>query len=356
MNLPKTIDILTIVGARPQFIKASVVSAALKRAGLSEVILHTGQHFDYEMNSLFFKQLNIPEPIANLEIGGGSQAHQTGEMMKGIERFMLEMKGLPKSMLLYGDTNSTLAGALVASKMGIPIIHIEAGLRSFNRAMPEEVNRIVTDRLSQVLFCPSEIAVQNLKNEGITEAVHCVGDVMFDAFTIFSQFAQKPDISGFDWKDKFGLLTLHRPSNAENVDGLKNLVQQVGTLSQQVIWPVHPRLSSLIQQFHLPHNLHTCKPMGYLELLFCLQHTDFVITDSGGLQKEAYWARKLCFTVRTETEWVETIQTGWNQLINPMTQELKQILAKEKPVSHPSLYENGLACEKIVEIVKNELS
>jgi UDP-N-acetylglucosamine 2-epimerase len=356
MTAPINLDVLTILGARPQFVKASVVSKTFQEEGIKEGILHTGQHYEYQMDSLFFKQLNIPEPLINLNIGSGTQAHQTGQMMMGIEQFLLSMDTFPKLILLYGDTNSTLAGALVAAKLGLPIVHIEAGLRSFNSAMPEEINRVVTDRLSQFLFCPSEVAVGHLQKEGITKGVYCVGDVMFEAFNNFSPLATAPKEIDFDWSKDFGLLTLHRPSNTENITGLKSFLKEVGTLPYSILWPLHPRMNQHLQLIHIPSNITVCSPLGYLEMLFCLKQTKFVITDSGGLQKEAYWAKKPIFTVRKETEWTETVEAGWNQLIDLEVTQLSDLLKMHQPNPNVRHLDIPDASKKITEKIKEFLN
>lgn len=354
MNLPETIDILTIVGARPQFVKASVVSAALKKAGLSEVILHTGQHFDYEMDGVFFEELEIPKPAFNLSAGGGTQGKQTAVMLEGIEKFLLELPEFPKLILVYGDTNSTIAAALAGAKLHIPIVHVEAGLRSYNRQMPEEINRVLTDQLSAVLFCTSNEGVTNLEKEGITKGVYEVGDVMCDAFFHFSKLSEDKYL-GFHKRIvnvPFALMTIHRPSNTENEQHLKEILAAVAQMDQAVVWPVHPRMKEKIGGMALPTNLILAQPFSYLQMLQMLHNCSFVMTDSGGLQKEAYWAKKKCITIRTETEWVETVQVGWNFLTGPNTEKITKALQAPLPEEHPELYGSGQAAQKIAETLK----
>jgi UDP-GlcNAc3NAcA epimerase len=348
-------DIITIIGARPQFIKAAAMSLAFIQSGIREGLLHTGQHFDPEMSDIFFKELGLPKPLTNLNIQADKQGQQTGEMLIAIERFLLDLKKLPKAILVYGDTNSTLAGALVAAKLQIPLIHIEAGLRSRNMAMPEEINRIITDRLSTICFCSSETGMSNLKTEGITKNVFQVGDVMKDSFRIFSAFAKKPDLPKFDFSKSFGLLTLHRVSNTAKPSEVQTFLNQLGALKIPVLWPIHPRWKTVQNQFKYPDNLVLTKPLSYLEVLFTLAHCAFVITDSGGLQKEAYWAKKKCFTLRTETEWIETIKSRWNHLISYNDPIQTLLLTVKEPNSHPNFYGDGHACDRIVTQIKNIL-
>jgi UDP-GlcNAc3NAcA epimerase len=350
--LDRPFDIITIVGARPQFVKASVMSAAFLEAGIYEGIIHTGQHFDYEMNEVFFKELEIPPPIINLGIKQGSHSKQTGEMMIAIESFIAKLSQLPKALLLFGDTNSTLAGALVAAKLHIPIVHVEAGLRSFNLKMPEEINRIVTDRLSKLLFCSSNVGVINLRNEGIADWVFNVGDVMRDCFFQFTPFSKKPDLGFFDFEKPFSLLTLHRPSQEVDLEGVNIFLERLGQIGVSFIWPIHPRWKNLLGSLRIPEQINVVKPFSYLEMLYVLNKCEVVVTDSGGLQKEAYWAKKRCLTVREETEWVETVQSGWNKLIHKNELNLKSFFDQTPPIEHPELYGDGTACKQIAKKIK----
>jgi UDP-GlcNAc3NAcA epimerase len=314
--------ILTVIGARPQFIKAAVVSKALQDAQIQENIIHTGQHYDQKMSDIFWKQLDLPLINENLEVGSGLHGKQTALIIEKLENYISNLTILPKAVLLYGDTNSTLAGAIVASKLNLPIIHIESGLRSFNREMPEETNRIVTDHLSDCLFCSSDASVEQLKMEGITNNVYCVGDVMYDAVKTFSIVANKlislNSLIDFGEKD-YSILTLHRPSNTDNIESVQSILSGLTLCETNIIWPIHPRIKNLVRNIKLPSNIYKIDPVGYLEMLTLLENCYKVFTDSGGLQKEAYWFKKPCITLRNETEWVETTHNNWNIItgINP---------------------------------------
>lgn len=283
--------ILTIVGARPQFVKAAVVSKALADLNISEKIIHTGQHYDHNMSTIFWEELNIPAPSVNLEIGSGHHGLQTGKMLEKIEGFILNVDVKPTALLVYGDTNSTLAGALVASKLQIPVIHVEAGLRSFNKAMPEEINRIMTDHISDLLFCSSEIGVKQLKTEGITTGVYNCGDVMYDAVKTFSIIAEQNlnlnNIAELD-SETYSLATIHRPSNTDNDDNLISILEAFAQINEPILWPVHPRNKSRVSELSIPKNLKLIDPVSYFEMMLLLKHSKKVLTDSGGLQKEAY--------------------------------------------------------------------
>ncbi len=310
--------ILTIIGARPQFIKAAVVSRALRDAGLQEVLLHTGQHFDNNMSQVFFEQLDMPEPEYHFALGGGGHGAMTGEMMKAIEPVIISEK--PDWVMVYGDTNSTLAGALVAAKLHVPVAHVEAGLRSFNRRMPEEINRICTDHVSELLFCSSESSTRLLAGEGITKGVHIVGDVMADSLAYALRYSRShPErFSSFlaGIPRPYSLLTLHRAENTDDPARLGSILDGISALGS-VLFPVHPRTDKQLTRYglHLPQNITRCSPLGYLEMTSALDGCDRVLTDSGGLQKEAWWARKPCITLRDETEWVETVEIGWNLVV-----------------------------------------
>lgn len=347
--------VLTLIGARPQFVKAAVVSKAFADAQIPETILHSGQHYDERMSNIFWDELNIPKAAFNLNVGSGSHAQQTAQMMTGLEEFILGMKEFPKAVLLYGDTNTTVAGSLVAAKLHIPVIHIEAGLRSFNRAMPEEINRVVTDHLSELLFCPSGEAVKQLEKEGITKNVYDVGDVMYDSFLTFSAIAkkQKTDEQQAKWPESFILLTLHRPVNTDHPDTLSKILHELSLIDKQIVWPVHPRNRQNLNKLKISENVVLSEPLSYFEMLDALESCAAVITDSGGLQKEAYWAKKPCVTVRDETEWVETLDGGWNQLATSETGDISSKL-KRLPVSQwKPLYGEGTASQKIAQIVKD---
>ncbi|MGN6415923.1 MAG: non-hydrolyzing UDP-N-acetylglucosamine 2-epimerase [Pseudobacter sp.] len=349
--------IVTVIGARPQFVKAAVVSKALREAGINEKVIHTGQHYDNRMSAVFWDELGLPQWDVNLEAGSGSHGAQTAKMIEKMEVYLQSLGTAPKALLLYGDTNSTLAGSVVASKLQLPIIHVEAGLRSFNRAMPEEINRIVTDHLSSVLFCSSDKGKEQLAKEGITTHVYDVGDVMFDAVKIFSEYSagkvSLESILPFKGSD-FNLLTLHRPVNTDNEENLLSILSAVGKIDAPVLWPLHPRLREKISKISIPANLHITDPLSYFEMLCALSHCRKVLTDSGGLQKEAYWLKKPCITLRTETEWVETMHHNWNILTGADTEKIAAAYTAEVEASswHP-LYGDGSASEQIASIIRS---
>lgn len=345
----KSAEIITVLGARPQFIKAAVVSRAVKDVGLTEAIVHTGQHYDETMSGQFLAQLGI-ETTANLAVGSGPHAHQTAQMMAGLQDFLDALPSAPRAVLVYGDTNSTVAAGLVASKLGISLIHVEAGLRSYNRSMPEEVNRVIVDHLSDLLFCSSQVGVENLAKEGLKSGVHQVGDVMLDAFQVFSNEARKQ----FCLSDlmetvepPFVLATIHRPSNTDAPDRLRSIVDQLGQLGMPVVWPVHPRNAAILTCMDLPRSVHLIDPVGYFQMLSLLDACDAVVTDSGGVQKEAHWAQRPCITVRDETEWTETLAGGWNQLFDPKLASLAQLLHERPRTPWRMLYGDGKAADRI---------
>ncbi len=347
--------ILTVVGARPQFVKAAAVSQVL-RAQHTEFLVHTGQHYDVDMSDVFFQELGIPEPDVNLGVGSGAHGAQTGQMLARLEAHMLAQA--PDWVLLYGDTNSTLAGALAAAKLNIPVAHIEAGLRSYNRTMPEEINRVLTDHVSRLLFCPTHAAIENLAREGITAGVHHVGDVMMDvlwrvharreAATVFA--AHEVPRAGFI------LATIHRPANTDARGHLAGILDAFAQLARPVVLPMHPRLKAALtrEALPLPENVQAIPPVSYLNMVALLDAADLVITDSGGLQKEAYALERRCVTVRPETEWVETVAVGWNRLAEPNTASLCDQAADSlaaNPVVHPDFYGAGDAGAQIVRIL-----
>lgn len=343
--------LLTVVGARPQFIKAAAMSRCLKHRGVDEVLVHTGQHYDENMSEVFFEELEIPPPAVNLAVGSGPNGQQTGRMLEGIEKILFVEK--PDVVLVYGDTNSTLAGALAAAKLQIPIAHVEAGLRSFNKTMPEEINRILTDHLARWCFCPSQTAVDNLKAEGITEGVHLVGDVMADALS-FAQ--EKAALSSSILKTlslspgDYVLATVHRAENTDNPKRLKSIVDAFSRIKLPVVFPVHPRTRPLLEMVDLPENIRVIAPLGYLDMVQLLSNAKVLLTDSGGMQKEAYWVKTPCVTLRDETEWVETVQTGWNILTGVATERIIE-LANNFPIprEHPPLYAEGSPCDNCID-------
>ncbi|WP_387491385.1 non-hydrolyzing UDP-N-acetylglucosamine 2-epimerase [Photorhabdus sp. RM96S] len=347
--------IITVLGARPQFIKASSVSLALKNnKKFKEIIIHTGQHFDTNMSDVFFNDLAIPKPDHTLNIHGGSHGEMTGRMLIEIEKVLIIEK--PDAVMVYGDTNSTLAGALAASKLHIPIIHVEAGLRSFNMQMPEEINRILTDNVSSILFCPTDTAVNNLQKEGFGSKpvnIKKVGDVMEDAALYFSQMAKKPD--GLDAIQNFILTTLHRAENTDNQERLTEIVNALNDIHERidtVVMPIHPRTKKMLAQYNLHLDVHLIEPVGYLEMIWLLKNTSLIITDSGGLQKEAFFFKKPCVTVRDQTEWVELIAAGVNKLSEAENKKITQAVHDMIGInmdSIQSMYGGGIAATRIAD-------
>jgi UDP-GlcNAc3NAcA epimerase len=346
--------IISVLGARPQFIKASPVCTALRKAGHEEILIHTGQHYDDKMSEIFFTELSLPRPHLNLNVGSKSHAEQTAEMLIGIERALIEHK--PDYMLVYGDTNSTLAGAIAACKLQIPIAHVEAGLRSFNRSMPEEHNRVITDHCSEILFCPTSTAVKNLHAEGIKYGVHQVGDTMLDAVQSYSEKAEKisPAWKALGLKTKsFYLATIHRPYTTDSKETLGKALSALGSLKHSVIFPVHPRTRARFKEFGLSPaaNIQLTEPLGYMDMLALQKNARAVLTDSGGVQKEAFFLRTPCVTLRSETEWVETVEAGWNIVTgiepNSVIQAIEHF-EKSELSKAPDCFGDGHAAEKIV--------
>jgi len=343
--------VLTVVGARPQFIKAAPVSKALRRQH-EEFLLHTGQHYDDAMSELFFRQLGIPDPDVNLGVGSGPHGAQTGAMLAGIEQAISDQK--PDWILVYGDTNSTLAGALAAVKCQVPVAHVEAGLRSYDRRMPEEINRVVADHIADLLLCPTESAVSNLAREGITTGVRMVGDVMYDAYLQNAALARgttdvmaRLDLTPGGYQ----LLTVHRADNVDQVANLVSILQGVADSGATVIFPVHPRTrASLLGARDIPKNVRLVDPIGYLEMLVVEEHAEAIVTDSGGVQKEAYFARRPCITVRESTEWTETVDLGWNVLVGREPAAIAEAMRSFRPAGpRPAVFGDGHAAERIVD-------
>lgn len=364
--------IVTIVGARPQFVKAAPLST-LVRQRHSEILVHTGQHYDKNMSELFFSELNIPLPDYNLAIGSGSHGMQTGRMLEKIENILLSEK--PDGVVVYGDTNSTLAGALAASKLHIPIFHVEAGLRSYNKLMPEEQNRVLTDHLSTLLLCPTRTAVNNLAKEGITEGVFFTGDIMYDAVLRFSTLSEQRygngrwlremanvcnnEISKLSTKNYY-LATIHRAENTDNKDRLQEIFEAFGELDKPVLVPMHPRTRHVIGDSisSLASNIIVIEPVGYLLMLYLTANAYMVLTDSGGLQKEAYFLKTPCTTLRDETEWIETLENGWNVLSTVDSSSI--IRNATRPLSclqqdQRMEFGEGRAAEMIVERIEERL-
>jgi UDP-GlcNAc3NAcA epimerase len=363
--------IITVIGARPQFIKAAAVSGALsnrvtgKSASVQEFIVHTGQHYDYNMSRVFFDELGIPEPHWHLEVSSASHGHMTAKILAGVENVLVQER--PDWVLVYGDTNSTLAGALAAAKLNIPVAHIEAGLRSFNRRMPEEINRVLTDHVSQLLFVPTDAAVTNLAREGITGRVFKVGDVMLDAFLYYKEVAESRsrilDNLGLDFRGYY-LATVHRQENTDNPHRLSGILDAMVAISNKglpVLMPLHPRTRKCIEAYgirlHLGSNVRLIEPIGYLDMIHLEANAALILTDSGGIQKEACFAGVPCVTLRDETEWVETVAAGINFLAGAQTDSILSAFQRARGADanfKMDLYGDGRAGEAIVEILQRQ--
>ncbi len=346
--------IVSVVGARPQFIKAAPVSRVLRERH-TEVLVHTGQHYDPLMSDVFFDQLGIPQPDYNLGIGSASHGRQTGEMLAAIEAVLMDER--PDWVLVYGDTNSTLAGALAAAKLHVPVAHVEAGLRSFNRHMPEEINRVLTDHVAALLFCPTDTAVRNLAAEGLTRGVHNVGDVMYDAVLHNSRLAAAHsrilDTLGLE-PGRYLLATVHRPRNTDQPGHLRAIAAAFGELGETVVFPVHPRTRRAIAAAgaEFGANVRLIEPVGYLDSLALLASARRLLTDSGGMQKEAYFLGVPCVTLRGETEWVETLAGGWNVLVGADRAKIVAAVRRPPPVGQRGdHFGDGQASVKIVDIL-----
>jgi len=348
------LKILSVVGARPQFIKSAVVSREIRKAS-KEILVHTGQHYDYKMSRIFFDELQIPEPDYNLEVGSGPHGWQTGQMLTKIEAVIRNEK--PDWLLVYGDTNSTLAGALAAAKLHVKIAHVEAGLRSYNRLMPEEINRVLCDQISSLLFCPSTTAVKNLLAEGITKGVHLVGDVMQDILkqALPAALAKSEILSRLGLKDsEYCLATIHRAENTDNPSRLKNIIDALNDVNQDVVLPLHPRTRKEVEvnNISIRSHVHVVEPLGYLDMIRLEKSARMILTDSGGVQKEAYWLGIPCITLRDETEWTETVDAGWNVLAGYRTDRiLEAVQTFRLPLTRHPLYGDGRAAESIAKII-----
>ena len=348
--------IVTVIGARPQFIKAASLSREIKKHdNINEVIIHTGQHFDENMSDIFFQEMKIPRPNYRLNINSLSHGEMTGLMIKEIEKILLKEK--PHWLLVYGDTNSTLAGALAAKKLHIKVIHVESGLRSFNMNMPEEINRILTDRISDILFCSSQDAITNLKNEGFYNfgvEIFNVGDIMYDSAKLFSKSAKKSKPVSLK---NYILATIHRQENTDSIHKLKNIFQSLDQINSEidVILPLHPRTKNFLIKYNIKTKIKLIDPVGYIDMLDLIKGSKAVITDSGGLQKEAYFFKKQCFTFRDQTEWVELIENGYNILVDVTNKNISQLILKNisKKISFDKqIYGNGKTSKKIISKIK----
>jgi UDP-GlcNAc3NAcA epimerase len=375
--------VVTIVGARPQFIKAATVSRAIQvfnrrhrsKKKIHEILVHTGQHYDYLMDRVFFEELEIPNPDHHLEVGSGSHARQTAIMLERIELVLQKEK--PEVVMVYGDTNTTLAGALVAAKLNIPVAHVEAGLRSYNRAMPEEINRLLTDHLSSLLFCPTAQAVKNLLKEGISDGgervVEQVGDVMYDSVLYYSEIAERRSTILQDLDllmpktlnsklitHNYYLVTLHRAENTDDIKRLTSILKALNKIGKDVpvVLPLHPRTKKMIKAYHLvpeTRNIRLTEPASYLDMLELERNARAILTDSGGVQKEAYWFKVPCFTLRDETEWVETVKEGWNRLVKPGEKKIVEAVrnwkVRKRLSKQKGIFGDGKASERIIRIM-----
>ncbi len=350
--------IVTVVGARPQFVKAAPVSVQLRKQH-QELILHTGQHYDDNMSKIFFDVLKIPRPDVNLGAGSGSHAQQTAEIMIGVENYLRETE--PDLVLIYGDTNSTLAAAVAAAKRHVKVAHVEAGLRSYNRNMAEEINRIVADRISNFLFCPTKTAVDNLTKEGIQQGVHNTGDVMYDAALKFAPIAEKQSqvLETLSLRPKtYLLLTLHRAENTDSKERLSNIVNALIDSKARIVFPIHPRTVKYLKEYQLYDKLikaeyiSVIEPVNFLDMVVLEKNARKILTDSGGVQKEAYFYQVPCITMRDETEWVETVEDGWNIIVGADYEKILSSIKQFEPDSPQSgHYGDGRASAKICEIL-----
>ena len=352
--------VATVIGNRPQFVKAAAVSGPLRRAH-EELLIHTGQHYDEEMSQVFFAELGLPAPEYRLDLGdatGASNATQTARMLTALEPLLRELA--PDVVLVYGDTNSTLAGGLAAAQLGLPVAHVEAGMRSYDRSMPEELNRVLADHLSALLLCSSDLAAENLRNESVAGRVEVVGDVMVDVAMRWQPAARAdtavPAAFGLP-PGSYLLLTAHRAGNVDDPQRLRALVELIGGLPLPVLFPVHPRTRARLRDARLLTTLEgidgltLTEPLGYVEFSALVCHARAVLTDSGGVQKEAYLAGVPCVTLRANTEWVETVQTGWNTLVDLDVDAALAALGRSAPATRPPLYGDGRAAERCVEAI-----
>jgi len=351
--------VISIVGARPQFVKLAPLSKIL-RENYDEIIIHTGQHYDYDLSDVFFSELKISNPDYNLGVGSGSHAKQTSEILRKVEPILIKEKA--DMVIVFGDTNSTLAGALAASKLNIPLSHIEAGLRSFNRIMPEEINRILTDHMSDLLFAPTSTGIINLRNEGIIDNAYNVGDLMFDSLLSLKDIAESKssilEAYNLDAKD-YLVLTIHRPENTDNRTNLESIFRALLNSNRTIVFPLHPRTKKALQKFDMVKNLEgsnirVLPPLGHLDFIKLLANSKKILTDSGGIQKEAYLLKIPCVTIRGETEWIETLESGWNTLTGSSYDKIVNALEHiNTPKQQESFFGDGNAATKIFNIISN---
>ncbi len=347
--------IASIVGARPQFIKAAVIGKAIaKRSEAEEIVIHTGQHYDENMSKIFFDELEIKKPDFNLGVGSASHAVQTAKMLIEIEKVLLDVK--PDWVVLYGDTNSTIAGSLAAAKIHIRTAHVEAGLRSFNMRMPEEINRILTDRISNVLFAPTQNAMNLLAKEGLSTNAILSGDVMFDSILFYEKLAEeKYSLEEIIDLNEFYLATVHRAENTDIPERLQNIFEAFSELDAPVVVPLHPRTRKLLDGVKYSDNVKIIEPVSYLKMVLLLKHSKKVLTDSGGLQKEAYFLKKPCVTLRDETEWIETLEGNWNFIVGANKEKILEKIAVNDFAEQSNAFGDGKAGEKIVdELIKRQ--
>jgi UDP-N-acetylglucosamine 2-epimerase len=351
--------VLSVVGARPQFVKAALLSAELARRGIGEIVVHTGQHYDREMSDVFFEELKLPAPAHHLGVGSGGHGAQTGEMLKRLEPVV--QQEAPDWVLVYGDTNSTLAGALVGAKLHVPVAHVEAGLRSFNRAMPEEINRIVADHVAELLLVPNQHAAKQLEEEGITRGVRVVGDLMVDlALQVAARLPVRPPIL-----DRFGVqpkaycvATIHRASNTDDPQTFGRLLQGLRGIDRPVVFPVHPRTRDIARRAGAGEgdNVILCEPLPYVDMLALLSHAATLFTDSGGLQKEAFVLKVPCVTLREETEWLDTLEDGWNVLTGSDPEKIFEASRRLTPARQGTPFGDGTAAKRIVDALRERAS
>jgi UDP-GlcNAc3NAcA epimerase len=352
------VKVLSVVGARPQFVKAAVLSRELRKRH-TEVLVHTGQHYDDLMSDVFFRELGLPPPDINLGVGSASHAVQTARAMEGLESVVQAQA--PHLVIVYGDTNSTLAGALVAAKLNLPLAHVEAGLRSYNRTMPEEINRVVTDHVATYLLCPTETAVACLAREGITAGVCLVGDLMYDSLLAALPYVKETEAEvlarhGVE-AGGYYLATIHRPSNTDDPAALNRILDGLGRLELPVVWPVHPRTKSALvaMRTEAPASIRLVEPVGYMEMVALERYARAILTDSGGVQREAYFLAVPCVTLREESEWPETLASGWNVLAGADPEKIAAAAARHRPQNEPPpSFGDGDAAVKIVEALERD--